>query len=178
MKTPEDTSRAVAELLRVAGEVRDVASVLDGYDARCLLSASERLEALSRRLAGEETSSEPPCLPLSFADGGRVWTVGESATRRDGKATYGSYVPRERALEVMDAIAGLGRSEFKTCELAAELDARGSRVNVTNLTVALRALVIVGALERRRRGFYKVVSGRPEDWLSAIDAQPAHLELV
>lgn len=178
MKTPEDTSRAVAELLRVAGEVRDVAFVLDGHAARCLLSASERLDALSRRLAGEEAPSVTARLPLCFADGGRVWTVGESAARRDGKATYGSYVPRERALEVMDAIAGLGRCEFKTCDLAAELDARGSRVNVTNLTVALRALVIVGALERYRRGFYRVLSGRPEDWMSAIDSQPVHLDLV
>lgn len=167
-----------SELLRVAGEVRDVASALDGHNARCLLSASDRLEALSRRLAGEETSSETARLPLCFAEGGRVWTVGESATRRDGKATYGSYVPRERALEVMDAIAGLGRSEFKTCELAAELDARGSYATATNITATLRALVIVGALERYRKGFYTIVSGGPEDWLSAIDSRPAHLELV
>lgn len=167
-----------SEILRASEEVRDVASALDGRQAQRLLSASDRLEALARRLAGEEATSEPPRLPLCFAEGGRVWTVGESATRRDGKATYGSYVPRERALEVMDAIAGFGRREFKTCELAAELDARGSYATVTNITATLRALVIVGALERCRRGFYTASSGRPEDWMAAIDFQPVCLDLV
>lgn len=178
MKTLEDTSRVTSELLRVSEEVRDVAAGLDGRQAQRLLAVVDRLEALSRRLSGKETTSEPPRLPLCFADDDRIWTVGESTTRRDGKATYGCYVPRDRALEVMDAIASLGQGAFKTSELAAELDARGSRANGTNLPVALRALVIVGALERLRKGFYKVVSGSPEDWASTIDSQPVLLDLV